>query len=119
MRSSRWHALGNSYLLLEDAELTPERVRELVGGADGILAVEVTGAQSAALWEADEANHAEDIVQLTFLVAYRDLVRTEPPFAVRPWLYAIARHRCRSVLRARRTRPPGEMAEPAVGDVAG
>ena len=41
MRSSRWHALGNSYLLLEDAELTPERVRELVGDADGILEVRV------------------------------------------------------------------------------
>jgi hypothetical protein len=42
-----WHALGNSYLLLQDAELTPERVRELAGDADGILAVEVTGPDTA------------------------------------------------------------------------
>jgi diaminopimelate epimerase len=55
MRSSRWHALGNSYLLLEDAELTPERVRELVGDADGILAVEVTGPDRAGvtIWNPD------------------------------------------------------------------
>ena len=55
MRSSRWHALGNSYLLLEDAELTPERVRELVGDADGILEVRVTGRDTAAvtIWNPD------------------------------------------------------------------
>jgi diaminopimelate epimerase len=55
MRSSRWHALGNSYLLLEDAELTPERVRELVGDADGILAVRVTGGDTAdvTIWNPD------------------------------------------------------------------
>jgi diaminopimelate epimerase len=55
MRSSRWHALGNSYLLLEDAELTPEPVRELVGDADGILAVRVTGDDTAdvTIWNPD------------------------------------------------------------------
>jgi diaminopimelate epimerase len=55
MRSSKWHALGNSYLLLEDAELTPEHVRELVGDADGILAVRVTGADAAdvTIWNPD------------------------------------------------------------------
>src|ERR671939_1547157 len=55
MRSSRWHALGNSYLLLEDAELTPEQVRELVGDADGILEVRVTGDDTAdvTIWNPD------------------------------------------------------------------
>ena len=55
MRSSRWHALGNSYLLLEDAELTPERVRELVADADGILGVRVTGPDTAevTIWNPD------------------------------------------------------------------
>jgi diaminopimelate epimerase len=50
-----WHALGNSYLLLEDAELTPERVREVVGDADGILVVRVIGAAAAdvAIWNPD------------------------------------------------------------------
>ena len=55
MRSSRWHALGNTYLLLEDAELTPERAHELVGDADGILAVRVTGTDTAdvTIWNPD------------------------------------------------------------------
>ena len=55
MRSSRWHALGNTYLLLEDTELTPERVRELVGDADGILAVRVIGPDTAdvTIWNPD------------------------------------------------------------------
>ena len=55
MRSSRWHALGNSYLLLEDAELPSERVRELVGDADGILALRVTGPDTAdvTIWNPD------------------------------------------------------------------
>jgi diaminopimelate epimerase len=55
MRSSKWHALGNSYRLLEDAELTPDRVRELVGDADGILAVRVTGTDTAdvTIWNPD------------------------------------------------------------------
>jgi diaminopimelate epimerase len=55
MRSSKWHALGNTYLLVEDAELTPERVRELVGNADGILDVRVTAADMAdvTIWNPD------------------------------------------------------------------
>ena len=56
---------------------------------------------------------AEDVAQLTFLAAYRDLVRTKPPVAPRPWLYAIARHRCLSELRARRERVVGYVPEPA------
>jgi RNA polymerase sigma factor (sigma-70 family) len=61
---------------------------------------------------------AEDVVQLTFLAAYRDLGRAEPPAALRPWLYAIARHRCLSVLRARRERPVAEVALPATDRLA-
>ena len=61
---------------------------------------------------------AEDAVQLTFLAAYRDLGRAEPPAALRPWLYAIARHRCLSVLRARRERPVAEVALPATDRLA-
>jgi diaminopimelate epimerase len=55
MRSSRWHALGNTYLLVERADLTPERVRELVGDADGILDVRVTGPDTAdvTIWNPD------------------------------------------------------------------
>ena len=55
MRSSRWHALGNTYLLLEHADLTPERARELVGDADGFLDVVVTGPDTAevTIWNPD------------------------------------------------------------------
>ena len=39
MRSSRWQAAGNEYLVVEGAELTPAAARELVGTADGIVEV--------------------------------------------------------------------------------
>jgi RNA polymerase sigma factor (sigma-70 family) len=44
---------------------------------------------------------AEDAVQQTFLTAYSEIARGEQPRALRPWLYAIARHRCLSALRGR------------------
>jgi diaminopimelate epimerase len=56
MRSSRWDAQGNVYLVAEAAErLTPEAVREAVGDADGILEVlDVTGDRvSIAIWNPD------------------------------------------------------------------
>ena len=52
MTFSKWHALGNVYLVgppLPDP--TPERVRELVGGADGL--VEVTPGGEVVIWNAD------------------------------------------------------------------
>jgi diaminopimelate epimerase len=44
MRFSKWHALGNAYLVVEGDELTPERARELCDpetgiGSDGVLEV--------------------------------------------------------------------------------
>jgi len=39
MRSSLWNAQGNVYLVADGESLTPERVRALVEGADGILEV--------------------------------------------------------------------------------
>ena len=57
---------------------------------------------------------AEDVVQHTFLAAYRELPASGRPIAVRPWLYAVARNRCLSVLRMRGRRPAGEAGgEPA------
>jgi diaminopimelate epimerase len=55
MKSSKWHALGNAYLLIEQAELTPERVRELVGDADGIVEVVWAGQDTAdvVIWNRD------------------------------------------------------------------
>ena len=58
---------------------------------------------------------AEDVVQLTFQAAPPGPQDAgEPPFALRPWLYGIARHRCLSVLRARLVQHPvEEVPEPA------
>jgi diaminopimelate epimerase len=59
MRFSRWRAAGNEYLLAERAELggplTPERVRDEVAGADGILeVVEVNGSEAElVIWNPD------------------------------------------------------------------
>jgi diaminopimelate epimerase len=39
MRSSRWDAQGNIYLVVEGEPLTAQQVRETVGDADGILEV--------------------------------------------------------------------------------
>ncbi|MBA3261591.1 MAG: RNA polymerase sigma factor [Thermoleophilaceae bacterium] len=55
---------------------------------------------------------AEDAAQHTFAAAYRDLQRGgEREIALRPWLFAIARNRCLSMLRARREQP---MEEPEI-----
>ncbi len=51
MRSSRWHAHGNVYLVTEPSGLTADRVRELVGDADGIL--EVTDDGEVTIWNPD------------------------------------------------------------------
>jgi RNA polymerase sigma factor (sigma-70 family) len=59
------------------------------------------------------AEEAEDAVQHAFLAAYRDLQGSAKGINLRPWLYAIARNRCLTVLRARRERPSAEAAEPA------
>jgi len=55
---------------------------------------------------------AEDAVQHTFLAAYRDLLGSPKEVQLRPWLYAIARNRCLSALRARRERVD-ELLEPS------
>ncbi|HEX7291770.1 MAG TPA: sigma-70 family RNA polymerase sigma factor [Conexibacter sp.] len=61
---------------------------------------------------------AEDAVQHTFLAAFRDLARHEKPVELRPWLFAIARNRCLSLLRARRMHVAIELAEPATDGLA-
>src|ERR671914_1073874 len=49
---------------------------------------------------------AEDAVQHIFTAAYRDLQRDgDREVALKPWLFAIARNRCLSMLRARREVP--------------
>jgi RNA polymerase sigma factor (sigma-70 family) len=61
---------------------------------------------------------AEDAVQHTFMAAYRDLLRSGPRAAIRPWLFVIARNRCISILRARREQPAETLPESAVDHLA-
>src|SRR5579862_1425789 len=44
---------------------------------------------------------AEDVLQLTFVSAYRALRNGNQSIALRPWLYTVARNCCLSALRAR------------------
>jgi diaminopimelate epimerase len=55
MRSSRWDAQGNIYLVVDGDELTPERVRASVGDTDGILEVFAHGDDwvDIAIWNPD------------------------------------------------------------------
>src|SRR3954468_4916478 len=48
------------------------------------------------------AQDGEDALQQTFLRAHRALVAAAAPETVRPWLFAIARNRCKTILAARR-----------------
>ena len=50
-RVERWDAQGNVYLVGEPFDATPERVRALVGDADGIL--EVSSSGEVAIWNPD------------------------------------------------------------------
>src|SRR4051812_8622495 len=59
------------------------------------------------------AEEAEDAVQHTFMAAYRDLLASERPVQLRPWLYTIARNRCFTLLRGRREHRLGAADEPA------
>ena len=58
---------------------------------------------------------AEDAVQHTFAAAYRALHRDEREIALKAWLYAIARNRCLSLLRARREHAQEEWDLPTEG----
>jgi diaminopimelate epimerase len=55
MRSSRWNAQGNVYLVVEDGPVTPDLVRSEVGGADGVLEVFRSGDDwvEIAIWNPD------------------------------------------------------------------
>jgi len=61
---------------------------------------------------------AEDAVQHAFMAAYSDLRRSDKPIQLRPWLYAIARNHCLSLLRARREQASLDDAEPSVEGLA-
>ena len=61
----------------------------------------------------------EEALQQTFLRAHRALSAGRPPDMVRPWLFAIARNRCRTMLAARRDAAmPAELPERGFDDLA-
>ena len=57
----------------------------------------------------------EDALQQTFLAAYRHLQSSGAPEHPRAWLYAIARNRCRSIIRARRESSSEEVEASTAG----
>jgi RNA polymerase sigma factor (sigma-70 family) len=61
----------------------------------------------------------EDALQLTFVAAYKALRRGGCDGALRPWLYAIARNRCVSELRARREIPDSDRVSAERRDLDG
>jgi RNA polymerase sigma factor (sigma-70 family) len=92
--------------------------RRLVEHDDERLATLVRSGDEAAFEALYERHHAsllafcrhmlgnredgEDALQQTFVRAHRALDAGPTPDAVRPWLFAIARNRCRTMLAARR-----------------
>ncbi len=63
-----------------------------------------------------DQHEAEDAVQHTFMAAYSSLLASQQPIHLRPWLFAIARNRCYSILRAQRERPAADLEEESVTD---
>ena len=61
---------------------------------------------------------AEDVLQHTFLAAYRSLRAGYEVVDLKPWLYTIARNRCLSVVRARRDEVELDDAVPATEGLA-
>ena len=52
---------------------------------------------------------AEDALQQTFMRAHRALAEHGPPADLRPWLFSIARNRCRTLLATRHLEADGEV----------
>ncbi|HET9718719.1 MAG TPA: RNA polymerase sigma factor, partial [Solirubrobacteraceae bacterium] len=65
-----------------------------------------------------DQHEAEDALQHTFMAAYSSLLASQQPIHLRPWLFAIARNRCYSVLRSQRERPTAELEEPVTEGLA-
>ena len=54
-------------------------------------------------------DEAEDALQQAFVSAHADIVSTDKPIRFKAWIYAIARNRCLSTLRARREQPTDDL----------
>jgi RNA polymerase sigma factor (sigma-70 family) len=103
LRSRRLLALAGDARLVEQVRRDNEAAFEVVFERHGAA---ILGFCRHMLGSPEEA---EDAVQHTFAAAYRDLRFGGPrEIALKPWLFAIARNRCMSLLRARREQPVGE-----------
>ncbi len=84
-------------------------VEQLRGGNEAAFEViyerHVPGVLSFCRHMLGSRDQGEDAVQHAFAAAHRDLLRDDREIRLRPWLYAIARNRCLSMLRARREQP--------------
>ena len=122
------HALGSGRL--ERARPRPPR---LLAGDERLVAAVRAGSEDAfaAIFDRyhrqilsfcrhmlGNREESEDAVQATFLSAYRDMVDSKKAIQLRPWLYAIARNHCLSVLRARRESTSLDDVEPSVDGLA-
>jgi RNA polymerase sigma factor (sigma-70 family) len=105
---------------MEPTILRPQfgRPRLAAAGADSELLARVRSGDDSAFEALYDAYHrrllafcqhmlgsreeAEDVLQHTFLAAYRSLRAGCEVLELKPWLYTIARNRCLSVMRARR-----------------
>ena len=65
-----------------------------------------------------DQQEAEDAVQHTFIAAYRSLISGDREILLKAWLYAIARNRSLSVLRARREHVALDDVQPATEGLA-
>ncbi len=63
-------------------------------------------------------DEAQDAVQQSFMRLLGALRRERPPAELRPFLYAIARNRCRTILAGRREEPPVDDRMPDVAGLA-
>ena len=123
---ARWREKLSDRRRLVDA---PARVRRRIATDERLLAFVRSGDKAAfeALYERfarellsfcvymlGSRQDAEDALQATFASAYSSLMRDSRPIQLRPWLFAIARNDCVSILRRRR--PYEELnGEPALG----
>ena len=82
MRSSRWNAQGNIYLVTEEGPLTPEVVRTVVDDTDGILEVLVHhGPRAAAFTSLPKAIRGEQVPSphIAELRGNRIRIEADPP----------------------------------------
>ena len=107
----------------------PRMARRLADLDDSRLAARVHAGDEAAFAELYDRHHkpllsfcrhmlgnvqdGEDALQQTFIRAHRALVAGQMPDSLRPWLFAIARNRCKTMLAARRSDVPVEDVEPS------